>query len=225
MREIKINKVVRSRRRTIALIVTADATLVVRAPYHTPLEYIKNLVSEKSAWIARKLKEAKQWLQRPAPAFVNGAEFLFLGKRYELSIVEQAAAAVELVETGKLILAKRVVPDAREVLERWYRAEARKKIAARCQWYAERTGCKPSTLRITGARKRWGSCGAKGTLNFSWRLVMAPQDVIDYVVVHELAHIGQMDHSKLFWDKVRRIMPDYERQRQWLRDNERLLTF
>lgn len=220
--EIKINRIVRSRRRTIALVVTEDAMLVVRAPYHTPLEYIKNLVGKKSAWIRRKISEMPKRGQAPAKEFENGEKFFHLGKQYDLCIVENTAADVELKD--HLCLAQQALPEARNVLMRWYRSEALKKITERCRWYATMTGCTPSSLKITGARKRWGSCGAKGSLNFSWRLIMAPPEVIDYVIVHELIHIGQMDHSKQFWNKVGGILPDYAQQRKWLREHDRLLT-
>jgi hypothetical protein len=90
-------------------------------------------------------------------------------------------------------------------------------------WFSIKTGHIPTSIRITDARQRWGSCTHKGGLNFSWRLIQAPPKIVDYVVVHELVHISQPDHSKKFWNKVREILPDYERRRKWLRENERLL--
>jgi hypothetical protein len=81
-----------------------------------------------------------------------------------------------------------------------------------------------ASLRITSARRRWGSCGPKGTLNFSWRLVMAPPPVIDYVIVHELAHLEIRNHSRLFWERVARWSPDYKQQQAWLKANGRLLS-
>jgi hypothetical protein len=73
--------------------------------------------------------------------------------------------------------------------------------------------------------KRWGSCGPKGTLNFSWRLVMAPIEIIDYVIVHELIHLEEKNHSEVFWRKMRTIMPDYEKRQEWLKSNENSLIF
>jgi predicted metal-dependent hydrolase len=83
---------------------------------------------------------------------------------------------------------------------------------------------KPVAIKITEARKRWGSCGSKGTLNFSWRLIMAPMEVIDYVIVHELAHIGQLNHSPTYWRKVAEILPDYKKREKWLKENGGLLS-
>ncbi len=101
--------------------------------------------------------------------------------------------------------------------------EAQKEIQSRCMWFSMKTGHVPASIRITDARQRWGSCTHKGGLNFSWRLIQAPPEIVDYVVVHELVHISQPDHSRKFWNKVKEILPDYERRRKWLRENERLL--
>jgi predicted metal-dependent hydrolase len=91
-------------------------------------------------------------------------------------------------------------------------------------WFSMMTGYAPASIRISDARRRWGSCTYNGGLNFSWRLIQAPLEIVDYVIVHELVHLRQHDHSKKFWDKVEALMPDYERRREWLRKNERLLS-
>ena len=222
MENIEIDKIVRSRRRTIALIVTTDATLVVRAPLRTPLAYIRNLVNRKSAWIRRKLREARNFPEPPVKEFVNGEEFLYLGRIYKLCIADQSAPDVELKD--KLYISRKVLPEARDVLGKWYKTEAKQKIIGRCLWCADVNGYRPVAVKISGARKRWGSCGAKGMLNFSWRLIMAPWEVIDYLIVHELVHLDHPNHSKLFWNKVRSILPDYEKQAHWLKENGQLLT-
>jgi hypothetical protein len=222
MEDIRINEIVRSRRRTITLVVTSDSTLLVRAPLRASTSHIESVVKKKSAWIRQKLFEVSQRPQAPAKEFVNGEEFLYLGQTYKLCLVEQAAKDIEL--TDKLCLSARVKPIARFVLRRWYKAAALKVIGRRCQWYADAAGYKPVSIKITEARKRWGSCGSKGTLNFSWRLIMAPLEVIDYVVVHELSHLGQLNHSPAFWRRVADILPDYKKREQWLKENGGLLT-
>ena len=223
MEEIKINKIIRSRRKTIALVITRDATLVVRAPLRASLGYINGLVSKKSHWIRKKLLEMSERPMPPVKEFVNGEEFFYLGKPYQLCIVENSDSDIELKD--KLYLSKRAVPEAREVLKLWYKSEALKIISDRCKRYQRIIGCKPSSIKISEAKKRWGSCGRKGTLNFSWRLIMAPVEVIDYLIVHELAHIGQLDHSRAYWSKVGSILPDYKIWDKWLKDNDGLLMF
>jgi hypothetical protein len=152
---------------------------------------------------------------------VEGEIFLFLGRHYPLHILQNSNITIE--RSDKLYVSSTLLPDIKNQIKRWYRQEAHKEIPARCMWFCMKTGHVPTTIRITDARQRWGSCTHKGGLNFSWRLIQAPLDIVDYVVVHELVHISQPDHSRKFWNKVRDILPDYERRRKWLRENERLL--
>lgn len=222
MEEVTINKIVRSRRHTITLVVTPDSTLVVRAPIGASISYIESMVRKKSAWIRQKLIEVSLRPKSPVKEYVNGEEFLYIGQAYKLCIVEHAEKDIELKD--KLCLSARVRPIARHVIRRWYKSVALKIIGQRCQWYVDATGYKPVSIKITEARKRWGSCGSKGTLNFSWRLIMAPMEVIDYVIVHELAHIGQLNHSPTYWRKVADILPDYKKREKWLKENGGLLT-
>ncbi|MFA5348722.1 MAG: SprT family zinc-dependent metalloprotease [Methanoregula sp.] len=221
MEGIPVEKVIRSRRRTIALEITPAATLVVRAPLRAPASLIDEMICQKSAWILRKMDEMKQRPASPCHEYAEGELFLFLGRTYPLHVVDDKSITIE--RRDRLYVSRMLLPDIRKLLKRWYIEEALKEIKARCMWFSLQTGYNPATIRITDARNRWGSCTYKGGLNFSWRLVQAPPEIVDYVVVHELVHIGQPDHSKKFWGKVRKIMPDYERRRKWLRENERLL--
>ena len=221
MEEIPVEKIIRSHRRTIALEVTHDATLIVRAPLRTSIGCIEDLVRQKSAWIQRKLHEMKRLPLSPLHEYAEGELFFFLGRSYPLHIVETGSKTIE--RGDRLYVSSTLIPDIRNQLKRWYMEEASKEIHARCMWFSMKTGQVPATIRITDARQRWGSCTLKGGLNFSWRLIQAPPEIVDYVVVHELVHISQPDHSKMFWEKVRKILPDYERRRKWLRENERLL--
>lgn len=222
MEEIKISRIIRSKRKTIALVLTQDAMLIIRAPLKTPLDYLENLVSKKRDWIRTKLQEMQSKPKPRGKEFVNGESFFYLGKNYKLKIVSNIDVDIELKDNLLLSLGK--VPYARDFIKKWYKSEAEKKIRARCEWYTKLTGYKPLSIKITDAQKRWGSSGPKRTVNFSWRLIMAPLEIIDYVVVHELVHLDQRDHSRLFWDKVKSIMPDFKKRQKWLKDNGRELN-
>jgi len=178
MPEVKIDQLIRSRRKHITLIIDDDAKLIVRAPHHVPHYYIRELVIGRSEWIIRKQKEIAS---RPRPLEISPSE-------------------------------------RRALIER-----CRKVVAERCERYAEITGCHPETIRISGARTRWGSCGAKGSVNLNWRLILTPPEVLDYVIVHELCHLAERNHSKRFWDRVEAAMPDYKSRRRWLKRNGHLL--
>jgi hypothetical protein len=221
MAEIPVEKIIRSRRRTIGLEVTPAATLIVRAPLRAPAEYIEELIRQKSSWILKKLDEMKRRPVSTCHEYAEGELFFYLGRAYPLHIVENGSMTVE--RSDRLYVSGTLISDIRNQLKHWYVKEARREIHARCMWFSMKTGYIPASVRITGARQRWGSCTSKGGLNFSWRLIQAPPEIVDYVVLHELVHISQPDHSKKFWAKLREIMPDYERRRKWLRENERLL--
>jgi len=221
MEDIPVEKIIRSRRRNIALEITPSATLIVRAPLRASTSYIEETIRQKSSWILRKFDEMKKRPPLRSLMYAEGELFLFLGRSYPLHIVEGVNMTIERNDT--LCVSRAVMPQIRNRLKCWYMEEARKELQSRCMWFSLQAGYTPVAVRISDARRRWGSCTHKGIINFSWRLIQAPPEIVDYVVVHELVHLGQPDHSKLFWVKVRKIMPDYERRRKWLYDNERLL--
>ena len=220
--EIEVEKIIRSKRKTIALQITDDATLIVRAPFDVSEQTIRNVVAEHMDWIKRKRNEI---LSRDPKfvkkEFVNGEGFLYLGKYYKLTIVNEQDEP--LVFNNGFFLSRAYLPIAREVFINWYREKAYEKISERVEWYTKKRGFKYNKINITNAQKRWGSCSSKGNLNFSWRLIMAPLPIIDYVVVHELVHLEEKNHTKAFWNKVKMLMLKYERYRNWLKENGHLL--
>lgn len=215
-------KLIRSKRRTIALAVTADASLIVRAPMNTSESYIERLVSSKVEWIRQAVARVSS---RPKPVvheYIEGEGFLYLGKSYKLRIAKKAAEKLEF--KAAFILSAKERKNARELLVSWYKQEAKKQITERLDSYARRSGLTYGAIRITTANRRWGSCSTSGNLNFSWRLMMAPLWVVDYVVVHELAHLEHKNHSLPFWSRVKVMYPGYEKARLWLKQNEGTLN-
>jgi len=220
---VKIDQIIRTKRKSIALIVEPDGRLVVRAPMRISDADIKRLVKQKERWIREKQKQVKDKSTQSKPkVYMNGEEFLYLGKSYQLKIV--ADLNPTLVLSRKFYLSRRALSKAEIAFTEWYREQARAVITERVKLYATRHGFKYRKIRITSARTRWGSCSSMGNLNFTWRLVMAPPEVIDYVVVHELAHLRVNNHSKEFWKQVEGIMPDYKQRLKWLKENGRKLT-
>ena len=128
-----------------------------------------------------------------------------------------------LLDDGKFKLALSQHGDAASAFEHWYREQARQVLTARVEFFARQFDFQYKRIRITSARTRWGSCSATGSLSFSWRLILAPLEVVDYVVVHELVHTVFHNHSKQFWARVGTVMPDSPKHRRWLRENGRQL--
>lgn len=221
---IQIDQLVRSSRKTIALIVERDGRLIVRAPRRASQSQIDQFIEEKSEWIRAKQADAKKrQSQKAVPQFVSGEAFLFLGERYPLEIINRAGNTLSL-SGGCFKLAAQAQPQAKVIFTAWYKAQARRVFNERVSQYARQFKLTYSRVRVSSARTRWGSCSTKGTLSFTWRLVMAPLPVIDYVVIHELAHTLEPNHSARFWKQVAAMMPDYVNYRQWLKTNGYRLT-
>lgn len=220
--EIEVSKIIRSKRKTIGLEIKEDASLVVRAPENVSHELICEFVRKKKAWILGKQKLARKREAKSSKEFVEGEGFWYLGKIYRLHVVDYQSSP--LVFKDKFLLSGRCVDRAREVFIDWYKEQARRQIKERVELYTRMAGVKHGKIKITSARKRWGSCGVGGNLNFSWRLIMAPLKVVDYVVVHEIAHLAERGHSRDFWAKVQAMMPDYRKARSWLKENGYLLN-
>ena len=214
---IQIDKLVRSRRRTIALIIERDGSLTVRAPVRASHVVIDTFVQEQTAWILRKREAVKRIVDIPAKQYVNDETFLFLGSSYDLKLVRPQRPALKF-ENG-FRLSKTAQKRGQQVFTRWYKERALEIISARVDEYTRGYDFSPKQVKITSAKKRWGSCSPSGTLSFTWRLVLAPLAVVDYVVVHELAHLRIRNHSRKFWKVVESILPEYKSQRKWLKEH------
>jgi len=219
---MKIDQIIRSKRKTISIIIQRDGRLVVRAPLKAGNKQIIEFVDKKSDWIKSKQELVQTTYPKPTPKeFVNGEGFWYLGKIYPLEIVD--AAKKSLVLKDLFLLDKASVATAQLVFIDWYRKQAAQILTERTSWLAGKYGFHYQRVKITSAQTRWGSCSLKGSLCFPWRLVMAPMSVIDYVVIHELVHTQEHNHRKAFWDKVIAIIPDYKNKIEWLKINSNLL--
>ncbi len=213
---IEITEIIRSKRKTIALVVQPGGRLVVRAPQRATLKQIRAIVERHADWVEAKLKEMEA---RPAPrTFTEGTELPYLGGLYPLRLTPGPVPALRF-DGFSFTLADGAASQAASLFEEWYRRQARKVFTERVRHYAAGDGFEYGKLRISSARTRWGSCSSKGTLSFTWRLVLAPLDVVDYVVVHELVHLRVKNHSPDFWRGVEAILPDYKSRRKWLKAN------
>jgi predicted metal-dependent hydrolase len=215
--QIEINKLVRAKRRTIAIIIERDGSLTVRAPKRAALRDIEQFIQEKAGWIVRTREKLQAIFDIPEKKFVDGEKFLFLGNEYELKLTTPQRPTLKF--DGKFTLAGTAQKRAMLLFTRWYREQALRTFSERVHYYAALHGFQPKQVKVTSAKTRWGSCSSNGTLNFTWRLVMAPLEIIDYVVIHELAHLRVKDHSSKFWNLVESIDPHYKLKRKWLRLN------
>jgi len=218
MKKETVYEVVRSNRKTIALVVDSNATLVVRAPFSVSDCEIKAVVDKKQFWINEKRKQVEVFgIHHPKVEMKNGAAVMYLGNSY--TITKEAVNTFKVLEPFIHAPKNATV----ETFVNWLKEEALTIITDRVSKYATLMGVEYSKINLTDARARWGSCSTKNALNFAWRLIMCPVSVIDYVVVHELSHTIYKSHSPLFWARVKTILPDYLESQEWLKVNRKLM--
>jgi len=219
---IPIDKLVRSRRKTVAILIERDGQLTVRAPLRLPTARIQEFVESHFDWITKTRARLRAASPPPAKRYAEGETFLYLGKAYPLILVPAHRPALTF-DGAAFRLATSSLPRAAEVFELWYKQQARQFLTGRVQALAGKHAFRYQKIRISSARTRWGSCSSRGTLSFTYRLVMAPEDVVDYVVMHELVHTRVRNHSKTFWNKVAELMPNYKVRLAWLKKNGKFL--
>lgn len=211
-------QIIRSNRKSVALVIDNEANLIVRAPLQMSESDISAFVQKKKGWINEKQQQVAVFGEKHPPIVVEtGESLMYLGNSY--AIIKDAVDAVQL--SGNEML----VPNDYSLAEmtEWLKAEALQMISERVTNYAGIMGVTPGEVKLSDAKARWGSCSAKNNLNFAWRLIMCPLSVIDYVVVHELSHITYKNHSPAFWARVKTVLPNYEESQDWLKANRKLM--
>lgn len=206
------------RRRTLCLQVFADGRVRVSAPTQVGLATVRAFVGERVGWI-RKQQQRLRTLPAP-PVRANGSRIRFLDEELEIVQIVGSRTARRVGATLELPAHSDIVA----ALTRWYRAQALPHIAERIRYFAPQVGSEPQRLRIAAQKTRWGSCSPRGTVSLNWRLLLAPSEILDYVIVHELCHLLHANHSARFWREVARVMPAHTRHRHWLRDHGRELV-
>ncbi len=216
----------RKRRKTFSLEVKEDGRVFLSVPFRTSRREAERFIRERQSWIIRKTLERERTLRETEKAFVSGEHFFYLGASYPLELLdsERRTSPLEL-SSGHFILGRDHIGQAKELFVEWYKRKAIETIVPRVKNYSHRFGLFPKSIRITNAKSRWGSCSAENRLSFSWHIILAPLEVIDYILLHELAHIQEKNHSKRFWNFLESILPDYKNRRQWLKRNGYRLRF
>jgi hypothetical protein len=215
----------RKRRKTISLHIKEDGKIVVYAPYRTPKWEIEKFFNEKESWIVEKRSEKERSIKEAEKAFISGEKFLFLGELYPLEIQDNNKEPPLKLSFGKFVIDKNHIEEARDLFIKWYKEEAKERIIGRIDYYSKRLQLFPKGVKITSAKYRWGSCSRDDRLSFSWRMIMASFSIIDYILIHELVHIKEKNHSKRFWNYLESVHPDYKKHRLWLKENGSSLWF
>jgi predicted metal-dependent hydrolase len=209
------------RARRARIEVDRDGVEVV-VPRRMPLGEVAPFVAEKQRWIERTLRRYRQAeVDAPRVALRDGGCVPYLGRELTLRVrVEPGRVRPHVARRGdelRVFVGRSGHAAVRDALERWYRRRARDEVAGRLDAATARAGTGYARLSVRGQRTRWASCSQDGAMSFNWRLLLAPEHILDYVVEHEVAHLEVLGHSRRFWALVGRRCPDYREHERWLR--------
>lgn len=219
---------VRYRRITLSIL---EDRVRISAPINVSAKQLRDLLRVKQEWIL------KHWLaklekQKPSVRYIDGEQFLYLGKAVELKIIRYRLKRIQVFLEGQVLVVNlpQDLPDqdyelnVKTALKTWYKVQARKVLQEKLDKQAKKMQVIYHAFRLKEQKTSWGSCSSKGNLNLNWRIIMAPDPAIDYIIIHELAHLTFLNHSKQFWQKVAEFMPDYAEWKKWFKDYGHELT-
>lgn len=195
----------RSNRKTLSLAVLKDGNIIVKAPISIKDEIIQNFVQDKQNWIKEKLFLINQ-TKAKFEDVCEYKKFLLYGNKYSLVLAD--VKRIETNENFQIVFPKKIEQDKiLKTLKVWYKKVAKQILFDRLSFWENRLKLKSNCLKIGDSKGRWGSCNSKGTICFNFRVIMLPPNIIDYVIVHELCHLIEMNHSKNFWKYVEKFLP------------------
>lgn len=211
-----------SNRKTLNISVERDRSIVVRAPHYLTAEKIDKIVQSKRQWIKEKLNHSQKYpLVSESKEFVSGETLMYLGKNYQLLIVEEEFEGIGFDQRFKISKANQ--PKANELFKKWYLKQALIKIEPLATKYAKSLGVQYNQFKTSEMKYRWGSCTPANNIIFNWRIIKAPMYVLEYLVAHELVHLIENNHTPSFWNILSIQVPNYEKAKNWLKKNGQLL--
>ena len=225
--------VFKTRRKTIGIIIDRNGEVRVHVPYYVREMQVLEVWQKKADWIVKRVNEITEKNSNSAcRQYISGDKFLYLGKEYTLDILDKVSGEDEVFvqkDTISVYISHGLPEEGKkqavkEALIKWYRQRFTEFVRERVEKYSIQLNAAPCKVVIKNQKTLWGSCSQKGNINLNWRLMMAPVDIIDYVVVHELCHLKVMNHSKDFWNLAASILPNYQESRKWLKVNGHRLS-
>ena len=208
-------KIIFKKRKSISILLDKDGNIIVNAPKNISKKYIDNFVQSNKKWIENNKKVIQQRSK-------NKTTLLYLGEETKLLISNEDFENIKFNGIN-FYISRKNKDNSKELLHKFYIDQANKIIKKRIIFYTKKYNFRINKIKISNANTRWGSCGAQNNININWKLIMADKKIIDYVIIHELAHTIEHNHSKNFWVIIENIMPDYKERKDWLRKNGNLL--
>jgi predicted metal-dependent hydrolase len=216
--------VTRKNRKTISMKISDNSQIIVSAPTFISDSKIKEILKEKEKWITETLRNMEDRINEDS----NLKEgILYLGRMYKIELHNVKHNSLKIIFDNSMfnlyipevLTEKDKLLHSKELLIKWYKIQARRVFEERVNYYSNILKVSPNRIAIKDQKFRWGSCSSKGNINLNYRLIMAPIEVINYVVVHELCHLVHLNHFKDFWELVEVILPDYLKCKEWLKIN------
>lgn len=213
---MKVNySIVYSNRKTMSIVIERDRSVVVRVPHNTSEDVITQEIEKRKRNILRKINHIQKYpLEKQTKEFVSGESLLYLGKPYQLFVVDKPINGV--IFDSKFIISKQNQKRAKQLFKDWYQNSATETIVPKAISIAKQIGVSYNKINILDLKYRWGSCTPKDNIHFNWRLIKAPMNVIEYIIVHELTHLLEANHTPEFWNRVRTSLPRYSSAKKWL---------
>ena len=221
-------EVLRSRRKTSVLQIVGNQ-LQIRVPNRVRDRKIVEILEKKQRWIRNKAIELQNQPITKKREYISGELFPLFGRYLKLKVLEGGKVGTQLVDDYLLTTVRSSeIGDLRKsriktYIERWYVKEAYKRLEEKVIKYSQIIRVYPREMKVRNYKTRWGSCDKKGRLTFNFHLIKAPHSIVDYVVVHELCHMLQPNHSKFFWNEVAKYDPCYKDHKKWLKENGNIL--
>ncbi len=210
--------VIYSDRKTISIIVERDRSVLVRAPLNTNTERIEREIQKRKRLIQKKIEHNQKYpFEKQVKEFVSGESLMYLGKNYKLYVVDEPVEGV--VFDNKFYISKEKQKNANKLFKEWYIKAANEMILPKAKMIARQIGVKYNNINILDIKYRWGSCTPKDNIHLNWRLIKAPVNVIEYIIVHELTHLLEANHTPEFWNRVAAQLPSYDKAKSWLKEN------
>jgi predicted metal-dependent hydrolase len=212
-------KVVKSQRKTVSIYVERDGSVSALVPEKLRDEEIKNIIITKKYLIHKHLAEWTLLNEAKVDRdFVNGQSFLYLGKNYRLSLINTETNGLEFSK-GRFMLPKSKVLIANDLFKQFYKNKLVEKLPPIIKRFESKLGVKTNNFLVMELQNRWASCSPKSNIHFHWKCAMAPIDVLNYIVAHELTHLIHPNHTHEFWNELDKVMPNYTEQDNWLKRN------
>lgn len=219
---ISIDNLIRSKRKTISIMISKEGKLIIKAPLNVSEAYIKEIINKRKDWI---IDKRSQILNRKKPeiTYYDGKTINIFDEPYKIKFAKDDRFAMKITKEKEIVIADDLIDDIKFLLPQAIKKLSKPKFEERAIYWSNIMGYNFKQIKLSSANGRWGSCSNRGNINLNWKLALAPLHIIDHIIVHELAHLKEMNHSAKFWEIVAKHFPQYKECKKWLVQNGHLL--